>query len=122
MFLVYIVGLAIEVRVGKKRTIVIPKAIADALGIDEGSKLLLELRDDHILLKPIPDAVILSIRGEKIARVTLEELEAISLEERKRGFGFIGLNIFDQALFPWLHRIGQGFHYPIASPAFTRSM
>jgi antitoxin MazE len=116
------VGLAIEVCVGKKRTIVIPKAITDALGIDEGSKLLLELRDDHIVLKPIPDAVILSIRGEKIARVTLEELEAISLEERKRGFGFIGLNIFDQALFPWFHRIGQGFHYPIASSASTRSM
>jgi|GEM_PF-206157 AbrB family looped-hinge helix DNA binding protein len=115
-------GLAIEVRVGKKRTIVIPKAIADALGIDGGSKLLLELRDDHIVLKPIPDAVILSIGGEKIARVTLEELEAISLEERKRGFGFIGLNIFDQVLYHWLHRIGQGFHCPVASSAFTRSM
>lgn len=78
------VGLAIEVRVGRKRTIVIPKAVAEALGIDEGSKLLLELRDDHIVLRPIPDAITLSIMGEKIARITLEELEATSLEEQKR--------------------------------------
>ncbi|MEM4970157.1 MAG: AbrB/MazE/SpoVT family DNA-binding domain-containing protein [Sulfolobales archaeon] len=77
-------GLAIEVRVGRKRTIVIPKAVAEALGIDEGSKLLLELRDDHIVLRPIPDAITLSIMGEKIARITLEELEATSLEEQKR--------------------------------------
>ena len=76
--------MTLEVRVGRKRTIVIPKAVAETLGIDEGSKLLLELRDNHIVLKPMPDAVTLSIRGEKIAKVTLEDLEATSLEEQKK--------------------------------------
>jgi len=76
--------LTLEVRVGRKRTIVIPKAVAETLGIDEGSKLLLELRDNHIVLKPMPDAVTLSIRGEKITKVTLEDLEATSLEEQKK--------------------------------------
>jgi len=84
---VNVVGLTIEVRVGRKRTIVIPKAIAEALGIDEGSKLLLELKDDHIVLKPVPDAIHLSIKGEKIAKVSLEELEATSLEEQRKGIG-----------------------------------
>ncbi|GBF09926.1 transcriptional regulator, AbrB family [Aeropyrum pernix] len=77
-------GLTIEVRVGRKRTIVIPKAVAEALGIDEDSRLLLELRGDHIVLKPVPDAITLSIKGEKIAKVTLEDLEVTSLEEQKK--------------------------------------
>ena len=34
-----------EIRVGKKRTIVIPKNIAEALGIDEGSKPVLEVKE-----------------------------------------------------------------------------
>jgi antitoxin MazE len=83
-FLVYIMGLTMEIRVGKKRTIVIPKAVAEALGIDEGSRLLLELKDDHIVLKPLPDAITLSIKGEKIAKVSLEDLEATSLEEQEK--------------------------------------
>jgi antitoxin MazE len=80
-------GLTMEIRVGRKRTIVIPKAVAEALGIDEGSRLLLELRDGYIVLRPVPDAIYLSVRGEKIARITLEELEATSIEEQKKYFG-----------------------------------
>ncbi len=34
-----------EIRVGKKRTIAIPKNIAEALGIDEGSKPVLEVKE-----------------------------------------------------------------------------
>ena len=83
-FLVYAVSLTMEIRVGRKRTIVIPKAVAEALGIDEGSRLVLEVRDGCILLKPIPDAITLSIRGEKIAKVSIEDLEATSLEEQER--------------------------------------
>ena len=73
-----------EIRVGRKRTIVIPKAVAEALGLDEGSKLVLEVKDGYIVLKPIPDAITLSIRGEKISKISLEELEATSLEEQEK--------------------------------------
>jgi len=73
-----------NVRVGKKRTIVIPKAVAEALDINEGSKLVLELKEDYIILRPIPDAVTLSMKGRKISRVSIDELEAVSLEEQKK--------------------------------------
>ena len=80
-------GLVTTVRVGRKRTIVIPKGVAEALGIDEGSELVLELRDGYIVLRPVVDAVTLSMRGEKVARVSIEDLEAASLEEQKRYLG-----------------------------------
>lgn len=76
-----------EIRVGKKRTIVIPKVVAEMLSIDEGSRLVLEVRDGSIVLKPVLDAITLSIRGEKIARVNLEDLEAVSVEEQKKYIG-----------------------------------
>ncbi|WP_440059454.1 AbrB/MazE/SpoVT family DNA-binding domain-containing protein [Thermogladius sp. 4427co] len=82
-----ITGLVREVRVGRKRTIVIPKDIATILGIDEGSRIILEVKDNAIILKPLPDAVTLSIRGRKIARVSIEELEAASIEEQKKYIG-----------------------------------
>ncbi len=80
-------GLAVEVRVGRKRTIVIPKSIAEALGIDEGSRLILEVKDGYIVLKPVPDAIRLSLYGEKIARTNLKELEATSIEEQRQYIG-----------------------------------
>ncbi len=75
---------AIEVRVGKRRTIVIPKAVAEMLGIEEGSRLELRVEEGRIILELVPDAVSLSLYGEKIARVTLEELEAESLKRQKK--------------------------------------
>jgi AbrB family looped-hinge helix DNA binding protein len=80
-------GLTMEIHVGKKRTIVIPKAIAEALNIDEGSRILLELKNEYVIIKPLPDAITLSLKGEKIARITLEELEAVSVEEQKKHIG-----------------------------------
>ncbi len=79
-----VLGLVVEVRVGRRRTITIPKKVAEALGIDEGSRLKLEVRGDSIILKPVLDAVQLSIRGEKIARINLRELEAESIIEQRR--------------------------------------
>ena len=80
-------GLTVEVRVGRRRTIVIPKAVAEALGIDEGSLLELRVEGGRIVLEPVPDAVELSLRGEKVARVSLEELEAESVEQQRRYIG-----------------------------------
>ncbi|PCN50909.1 AbrB family transcriptional regulator [Candidatus Geothermarchaeota archaeon ex4572_27] len=77
----------IEIRVGKKRTIVIPKRVAEALGIREGSRLRLEVKGDHMVLRPVPDAIWLSLYGEKIARISLEELEAESTDEQRKYIG-----------------------------------
>ena len=78
-------GLTIEVRVGKKRTIVIPKSVAEALGIDEGSRLLIEVKSGYMIVRPLPDAIYLSLHGEKLAKVTLNELEETSVEEQEKG-------------------------------------
>ncbi len=77
----------LEVRVGKRRTLVIPKAIADMLGIREGSRLEMRVEEGRIVLEKVPDAVELSLHGEKVARVSLEELEAESIEHQKRYIG-----------------------------------
>ena len=42
------------------------------------------LREDGILIKPIIDAVDLSLRGKKIAKITLKELEEDSIELQER--------------------------------------
>ena len=44
----------------------------------------MRVEEGRIILEPVPDAVSLSLYGEKIARVTLEELEAESLERQKK--------------------------------------
>ncbi len=77
-------SLALEVRVGRKRTIVIPKRVAEMLGIEEGSRLEMRVEDGRIVLEPVPDAVELSLRGEKVARTSLRELEEDSIEEQER--------------------------------------
>ena len=77
----------VRVRLSKKNTLYIPKRIAEAVGIREGSVLRLRVEGCRIVIEPIPDAVELSLRGEKVARVSLEELEAESVERQE---GIIG--------------------------------
>ncbi|MEM0066690.1 MAG: AbrB/MazE/SpoVT family DNA-binding domain-containing protein [Sulfolobales archaeon] len=75
---------SLTVRVGRKRTIVIPKKVADMLGIDEGSRVVLVVRDNKLEVIPLPDAITLSLKGKKVARVTLRELEEESIREQKK--------------------------------------
>ena len=42
------------VRVGKRNALYLPKRITEALGIKEGDKLMLEVRDNMIILRPLP--------------------------------------------------------------------
>ena len=65
------------IRIGKKGVIVIPVEVREALGINEGSLLSLELAEDKIILKPLkPLRVRLGKRVQEIVReVKREELE-----------------------------------------------
>ncbi len=74
----------LKIRVGKKRTIVIPKKVAAELGIDEGTILAVSTEGGKLVLEPIPDAVTLSLKGKKIARITLKELEEESVAVQER--------------------------------------
>ncbi|MGQ4891530.1 MAG: AbrB/MazE/SpoVT family DNA-binding domain-containing protein [Candidatus Njordarchaeia archaeon] len=76
--------LEVKAKIGKRRTLVIPKKLAEKAGIREGVKVKLRLTDDGIIIIPIPNAIELSLQGNKIAKITLEELEAESVEQQKR--------------------------------------
>ena len=72
-----------QIRVGKKRTITIPKSVAERLGIKEGAVLELRVEDNKIILVPVRDAITLSLRGEKFAKITLRELEEESIKQQR---------------------------------------
>ena len=76
--------LEIKTKVGKKRVIVIPKKIADIVGIKEGSEVKVTISDDGVLIKPVIDAIELSLKGKKITKITLDELEADSLDLQEK--------------------------------------
>lgn len=72
-----------KVRVGKKLTIHIPKAIAEELNIKEGDILSLKVKDNKIILEQ-NDAIFLSLKGRKFAKVSLEDIDRISEEEQRK--------------------------------------
>ena len=45
-------GLTLKLRVGRKGYIILPKAVREAVGIDEGDEIIVEIKDG-ILLKPV---------------------------------------------------------------------
>ncbi|BDC18594.1 AbrB/MazE/SpoVT family DNA-binding domain-containing protein [Acidianus sp. HS-5] len=73
-----------KARVGKKLTIHIPKAVAEELNIKEGDILSLKVKDNKIVLEQ-NDAILLSLKGKKFAKLTIDEVEKIS-EEEQRGY------------------------------------
>ncbi len=73
-----------KAKVGKKRVLVIPKKIAERVGINEGTIVELKEEGNKIIIEPLRDAVWLSIYGEKITKVTLKELEEESFEQQKK--------------------------------------
>ena len=65
----------LKIKVGRKGYIILPKAIRDAVGIDEGDEVIVEVRDG-IILKPAKRSVDVeklreSLRGhvEKLRRI-----------------------------------------------------
>ena len=77
-------SISVETKVGKKRVIVIPKKIADAVNIKEGQKIEIKAVGDKIIIEPVRDAVWLAIHGRKIGRILPEEIEEESIHEQER--------------------------------------
>jgi len=73
-------SLTIKTRVGRKNTIYIPKAIAEAVGLREGDIVTISVKDDKIVIEVIPDPFDLALRGSKFAETTFEEFERESEE------------------------------------------
>jgi len=75
-------GPTFEVKVHSGRRITIPKAVADLLGIGEGSRLRLHVEGDRVVLEPIRDALWFAVHGPKVAYIGFEELEGESESEQ----------------------------------------
>ncbi|OYT26548.1 MAG: AbrB family transcriptional regulator [Thermoprotei archaeon ex4572_64] len=69
-------------RIGKRRTLVIPKEIAEKVGIDEGVSIKIRIEDNKIIIEPIRDAIWLSLHGKKITKITLKDLEEESIKQQ----------------------------------------
>ena len=82
--LVDVMGLVVETKVGRKRVIVIPKAIADAVRVREGQRVRVMAVGDKIVIEPVRDAVWLALYGRKIGRILPEEVEEESLIEQEK--------------------------------------
>lgn len=54
------------------------------MGIEEGRRVLVEMREGEPVVKPLPDAIDLALHGDYVAEVSLEEIEEISREEQER--------------------------------------
>jgi len=76
-----------KVRLSKKNTIYIPKSIADAVGIKEGSILKLRVENSRIIIEPVPDPFDLALKGTKFAKISFEEFEKESEEMQNELFG-----------------------------------
>ncbi|RLF05422.1 MAG: AbrB/MazE/SpoVT family DNA-binding domain-containing protein [Thermoprotei archaeon] len=77
-------GVAVETRVGRKRVIVIPKAVADIVKISEGQKVRVVAMGDKVVIEPVRDAVWLALHGKKIGKISPEEVEEESLIEQEK--------------------------------------
>jgi AbrB family looped-hinge helix DNA binding protein len=70
------------VRVGRRGQMVLPKAVREALGLNEGDQLWVEVEGNRVILRPVSSLVresLGSLRGtwgEEIASYLKEEREA----------------------------------------------
>ncbi len=69
-----------KVRISSKNTLYIPKAIAEAVGIGEGSVVRLRVEGSKIVIEPAPNPFDVALRGPKYAKTTFKEFERESEE------------------------------------------
>ena len=71
------------VQIGEGLSFCIPRAIAERLGLREGSSIIMRVEEGKLLLQSAEDAIELALRGKKFASLSPEEAEKISLEAQK---------------------------------------
>jgi len=78
----FALSLTVQVSVGKKYAIYLPRAIVRALNLKEGGKVLLRLSAATVIIESLQDPVHLALSGKKFASITPEQVEKISTEEQ----------------------------------------
>ncbi|MCS7364554.1 MAG: AbrB/MazE/SpoVT family DNA-binding domain-containing protein [archaeon GB-1867-035] len=69
-------------KIGKRGAIYLPKKILQKLGINEGDKILIEVKKGELTIKFIPDPLSLALRIKKWAKTTVKEFEEESEREQ----------------------------------------
>ena len=77
-------SIVVETKIGKKRIVVIPKVIAEAVKIHEGQRVKIMTVNDKVVIEPVRDAVWLALHGRKIGKISPEEIEEESLLEQQK--------------------------------------
>lgn len=77
----------VKVRISKKRTLYIPRAIAETVGIQEGDFVKLRVEGSKIVIEPALDPFYFALKGQKFAKITFEEFERESEEMQSELFG-----------------------------------
>ena len=77
-------GVVVETRVGRKRVVVIPKAVAEAVGLVEGQRVRIRAEDGRIIIEPVRDALWLALHGRRIGYIPAEDVEEESLREQEK--------------------------------------
>ena len=73
-------GLVYKTRIGKKNTLYIPKGIAEAVGIKEGTSIRLMVKNNKIIIEPLPNPFDLALNYPKFAKTSFKEFEKESEE------------------------------------------
>lgn len=70
--------MTLKIKVGKKGYVILPKAVREAVGIEEGDELIVEIRDG-ILLRPVRKVDI-----EKLREALRKHVELIKTIQNRR--------------------------------------
>ena len=76
----------IKVRISKKFTLYLPKAVVEAVGLKEGDFVKIKVNGSKIILEPVPNPFDLALKGPKFAKITFEEFEKESEEMQSELF------------------------------------
>ncbi len=68
-------ALEAKVRVSRGGTIYIPRKIARAIGIKEGSIIKLRVEENKVIIEPIPDPFELALNAPKYLKTSFREFE-----------------------------------------------
>ncbi len=77
-------GLTTESQIGKKHAIYLPKIIVEEIDLREGMKILITVDGNKLIIEPLPDPITLAKKGKKFATMTIDEMEAVSIEEQTK--------------------------------------
>ncbi|MHA1859826.1 MAG: AbrB/MazE/SpoVT family DNA-binding domain-containing protein [Candidatus Asgardarchaeia archaeon] len=77
----------VKVRISKKFTLYLPKAIVKAVGIKEGDFVRIKVEGSRIILELVQNPFDLALKGPKFAKTTFKEFEKDSEEMQDEFFG-----------------------------------